>query len=83
MTGDIPVQINNRMRGGLFKMHNVGTIEKRTAFRNYGRRKVLKASNFEKAFDQVNRTLGVGMTWVAGLSMFYLLVHILRWMSNG
>ena len=46
-------------------------------------RKVVTASGSDKVFDQVNKTLGVGMAWVAGLSMLYLLVQMLRWVSNG
>jgi|GEM_PF-3916587 len=56
---------------------------KRVTTPKYQQRKVVTASDSDKAFDQVNKTLGVGMSWVVGLSMFYLLLQMLRWVSNG
>lgn len=65
-------------------MQNFDTVlEKRVARPEYQQRTVVTASGSEKAFDHVNRTLGIGMSWVAGLSMLYLVVHLLRWVSNG
>lgn len=58
-------------------------FRKRVAIPQNQQRKVVTASGSDKAFDQVNKTLGVGMAWVAGLSMLYLIVQMLRWVSNG
>ncbi len=58
-------------------------FDKRVTRPEYQQRVVVTASDSEKAFDQVNRTLGVGMSWVAGFSVLYLLMHLLRWVSHG
>jgi len=57
-------------------------FENRVGRPKYHRRTVITASSSEKAFDQANRVLGRGMSWVAGLSVLYLLLHLLRWASN-
>jgi hypothetical protein len=65
-------------------MRNMDTVfDKRVARPEYQQRTVVTASGSEKAFDQANKNLGTGMSWVAGLSMLYLLMHLLRWVSNG
>lgn len=58
-------------------------FHKRVTIPKYQQRKVVTASDSDKALDQVNKTLGVGMSWVIGLSVFYLLLQMLRWVSNG
>lgn len=65
-------------------MHNLDTVfDKRVSRPEYQQRTVVTASSPEEAFDHVNRTLGSGMKWVAGLSVLYLFAHLLRWVSNG
>ena len=65
-------------------MHNLENVVGNKVFGpNKRQRKVVATSDSEKALDRVNKSLGIGMTWVAGLSMLYLLAHMLRWVSNG
>ncbi len=65
-------------------MQNMDTTwEQKITRAQYQQRKVVTASDSEKAFIQVNRTLGIVTTWVAGISAVYLLLHMLRWISNG
>jgi len=59
------------------------TLEKRVSIPKQRQRRVITASDSEEAFDQADKTLSVKVSWVAGLSLLYLLVQMLRWVSNG
>jgi len=83
MNREIPVQINNRM-GGQIQMQNLdATLEDRVSIPKQRQRRVITASDSEEAFNQAGKALSVTVSWVAGLSLLYLLVQMLRWVSNG
>ncbi|NLW63075.1 MAG: hypothetical protein GX052_03075 [Syntrophomonadaceae bacterium] len=59
------------------------TIEERASGPKQMQRRVIAADDSEEAFNQAGKALNVTVSWVAGLSLFYLLAQMLRWVSNG
>ncbi len=59
------------------------TLEERVSIPKPRQRRVIAASDSEEAFNQAGKALSVTVSWVAGLSLLYLLVQMLRWVSNG
>ncbi len=59
------------------------TLEERVSIPKQKQRRVITASDSEEAFNQAGKALSVTVSWVAGLSLLYLLVQMLRWVSNG